>query len=84
MIPLFFKICIFISIVFVVSVKTSSVRLCTGCLSTNNNDITEKCCRETKNHVWNINSNTYANMCFVKVKTENDFENCCKNNDCKE
>lgn len=66
-------------LLFLIKVNAISVRLCTGCVLTNNQEITKKCCFETKNHIWN---NEYSNFCFTSINTENDFENCCKNNDC--
>ncbi len=71
--------CLFFLFLFIIKAETSSVRLCTGCVSTSNQEITNKCCFETKNHVWN---NEYSNFCFTSINTEKEFESCCRNNDC--
>lgn len=61
-------------------VNGASVRLCSNCVTGNNQDVTKKCCFETKNHLWNIEHNGYSNLCFVSMESEIDFENCCEKN----
>lgn len=74
------KTYIIIFIVFIITVNAASVRLCTGCIKGNNQDITKECCFSTgNNHLWN---NNYSNLCFVSIESESDFENCCKRKDC--
>lgn len=67
-------------ITIIMMVNGASVRLCANCITGNNQDVTQKCCFETKNHLWNIEHNRYSNLCFVSVESESEFENCCEKN----